>query len=63
MKFIKKNIFNALFIAVLLVIVFVPDAKAFLLKGLMEAGFYSPKVDVTKTEVVNLSGIRFKNAN
>ena len=62
MKFIKKNIFNTLFIAVLLVIIFVPDAKAFFLKGLMEIGFYSPKVEATKIEVGNLSGIRFKNA-
>jgi len=61
MKFIKKNIFNTLFIAVLLLIVFVPDAKAFFLKGLMEIGFYSPKVKATKIEVGNLSGIKFKN--
>ncbi|MFC3561692.1 TlpA family protein disulfide reductase [Pedobacter jamesrossensis] len=61
MKFIKKNIFNTIFVAILLVIVFVPDAKAFFLKGLMEIGFYSPKVEETKIEVANLSGIRFKN--
>jgi len=61
MKFIKKNIFNTLFIAVLLLIVFVPDAKAFFLKGLMEIGFYSPEVKATKIEVGNLSGIKFKN--
>lgn len=62
MKFIKKNIFNVLFITLLAVILFVPDAKAFFLKGLMEIGFYSPKVERTKVETVNLSGVKFSNA-
>jgi thiol-disulfide isomerase/thioredoxin len=61
MKFIKKNIFNALFIIILLVIVLVPDAKAFLIRGLMEIGFYSPKVENTKEIATSLEGIQFKD--
>lgn len=62
MKFFKKNIFNVLFAALLLVIVFVPDAKALLLKGLMQIGFYQPNVS-KKEEVqsTHLKGIKFKN--
>jgi thiol-disulfide isomerase/thioredoxin len=62
MKFVKKNILNALFIVMLLVIVFVPDAKAFFIKGLMEVGFYSPKVEMPKEKVSGLNGIQFKDA-
>ncbi|MFC4212041.1 TlpA family protein disulfide reductase [Pedobacter lithocola] len=61
MKFTRKNIFNTLFVILLLVIVFIPDAKAFLLKGLMEIGFYSPKVEEQNKETVNLTGIKFSN--
>ena len=61
MKFIKKNIFNTLFIAFILVIIFVPDAKAFFLKGLMEIGFYAPKIETKKEGSVNLSVIRFSD--
>jgi len=61
MKFIRKNIFNALFIIILLIIVLVPDAKAFLIKGLMEIGFYSPKVENPKEITTSLNGIQFKN--
>jgi thiol-disulfide isomerase/thioredoxin len=61
MKFIRKNIFNALFIVILLVIVLVPDAKAFLIKGLMEIGFYSPKVEIPKEIATSLNGIQFKD--
>ncbi|MCZ4243441.1 TlpA family protein disulfide reductase [Pedobacter punctiformis] len=61
MKFIKKNIFNTLIIVLLLVIIFVPDAKALLIQGLMKVGFYSPKIEETKKSAGNLNGIRFKN--
>jgi len=62
MKFIKKNGVNILLIAILMVIFFVPSAKAFLLKGLMEIGLYSPKIEVLETGPANLSGIRFSNS-
>ncbi|SDH30904.1 Thiol-disulfide isomerase or thioredoxin [Pedobacter terrae] len=63
MKFIRKNIFNALFVVFLLVIVFVPDAKAFLIKGLIEIGFYKPNVETPKEKVAGLNGIRFKDVS
>ncbi len=62
MKFIRKNIFNALFIIILLVIVFVPDAKAFVIKSLMELGFYTPKVETPIERLTGLEGITFKDA-
>ncbi len=61
MKFIRKNIFNALFIIILLIIVFVPDAKAFFIRGLMEIGFYTPKIEMPNNASASLSGIRFKD--
>ncbi|MBC6111794.1 TlpA family protein disulfide reductase [Pedobacter fastidiosus] len=61
MKLIKKNIFNILLVTTLLVIVLVPDAKAFFLKGLMEIGLYSPKTEEIIPVLVNLDGIKFKD--
>ncbi|MFD2582749.1 TlpA family protein disulfide reductase [Pedobacter vanadiisoli] len=61
MKFIRKNIFNALFVLFILIIVFVPDAKAFFLKGLMEIGFYKPNTETSGESVAGLDGIRFKD--
>lgn len=43
--------------------VFVPDAKALVLKGLMEIGFYAPKMEDSKTTAGDLSGIKFKNTD
>lgn len=62
MKFIKKNIVNGLFIAVLLVIVFVPDAKALLIRGLMGIGLYSPSITESPKATMDLSGIKFQDA-
>ena len=62
MAFIKKNLINALFIALLLAIILVPDAKAFLIEGLMEIGFYKPKIEAPTVPGMSLSGIRFKDA-
>lgn len=61
MKFIRKNIFNALFVIFLLIIILVPDAKAFFIKGLMEIGFYKPNVETPNVNVVSLNGIQFKD--
>lgn len=63
MKFIRKNIFNALFVAFLLIIVFVPDAKALLIRGLMEIGLYSPSVNRPSKTAMDLGGIRFQDIN
>lgn len=66
--FNKKNIINAVFIGFFLVLIFVPSAKALMIRGLMEIGLFSPGVgkhDVTavETEAVDLSGIKFKDAS
>ncbi|MEH3113263.1 TlpA family protein disulfide reductase [Pedobacter terrae] len=63
MKIIRKNLFNALLIAIFLVMAFVPGAKAFFIRGLMEIGFYKPNVETTKENIAGLNGIRFKDVN
>nr|WP_232325385.1 TlpA disulfide reductase family protein [Pedobacter panaciterrae] len=59
----KKNIVNAIFIALFLVILFVPSAKAFLMQGLMEIGLFKPKTEsiTTGTPPADLSGIKFED--
>lgn len=64
----KKNIINAVFIGFFLVLIFVPSAKALMIRGLMEIGLFSPGVDnkektVSTAEVMDLSGIKFKDAS
>lgn len=60
----KKNIFNALFIVLLLVIVFIPAAKSIVLQGLMQIGFLKPKIEtVAKPISSDLASIKFKDAN
>lgn len=65
--FNKKNIVNALFIAVFLVLMFVPAAKALMIRGLMEIGLFSADVKekpVSEADTSgDLSGIRFKDAS
>ncbi len=62
LKFLKKNLLNTALMLLLLVVIFVPDAKAFLIKGLMEIGFYKPKIETAAAPGMSLSGIRFKDA-
>lgn len=59
----KNNIVNAVFIALFLVILFVPSAKAFLMQGLMEIGLFKPKTaPIAKgTPPADLSGIKFED--
>lgn len=59
----RKNIYNAALIVLVLVLAFVPPAKALVLEGLMEMGFFKPNV-LKKQEqeaMVGLSGIRFRD--
>ncbi|WP_316737896.1 TlpA disulfide reductase family protein [Pedobacter aquatilis] len=62
MKFVKKNFLNAIILVAFLLLIFVPDAKAFVIKGLMEIGLYSPKIEKTEASKMDLSGIKFTNA-
>jgi len=59
----KKNLINAVFIALFLIFLFVPSAKAFLMQGLMEIGLFKPKTEpiAVGTPPVDLSGIKFED--
>jgi len=65
----KKNIINAVFIGFFLVLIFVPAAKALMIRGLMEIGLFSADVkesSLKPAEAISpadLSGIRFKDAS
>jgi thiol-disulfide isomerase/thioredoxin len=61
--YLKKYLVNILLISFLLVMVFVPAAKAFMLRGLMEIGLFKPDADtaVPLGPAVDRSGIRFKD--
>ena len=58
---LKKNAFNILFVSLLLILVFVPSAKAFMLRGLMEIGLFKPDAPLESNlgPAKDLSGIRF----
>ncbi|SFH10310.1 TlpA family protein disulfide reductase [Pedobacter insulae] len=61
--FTKKNIVNALFIGLFLTILFVPSAKALVMRGLMEIGLFKPSISEQKNTLpVDLSSIKFKDA-
>lgn len=61
-----KNIGNMLFVVLLLVLLFVPSAKAAVLRGLMQMGFFSPDVESNVQEkepmTIDLSALHFKDA-
>jgi thiol-disulfide isomerase/thioredoxin len=62
-KLTRKNLFNGLFIALILLVLFVPAAKAFMLQGLMEIGLFKPNLtNKASTPSTDLSSIKFKNA-
>ncbi|WEK19376.1 MAG: TlpA disulfide reductase family protein [Candidatus Pedobacter colombiensis] len=66
--FNKKNIINGLFLGFLLALIFVPSAKALMIRGLMEIGLFRPSVErstenVAPEAVADLSGIRFKDVS
>lgn len=60
----RKNISNALFVILVLLLAFVPPAKAMVLEGLMAIGFFKPDISINKGTAkppVDLSGIRFRD--
>jgi len=62
--FLKKHIFNGLFIVFLLLIIFVPPAKALMMQGLMEIGLFKPALEDKKpTAPLDLSQVKFKDVN
>ncbi len=63
MSLTKKNIVNIGVVALFLVILLVPSAKALVLRGLLEIGLFKPALSSAKTKPdFDLSTIRFKNA-
>jgi thiol-disulfide isomerase/thioredoxin len=63
MNFIRKNISTLIFAILLLLIVFVPNTKAYFLHGLMQIGLFSPNNEgVLNAERINLSGVKFKDS-
>jgi len=58
-----KNIANLIFIGLLLIIVFVPSAKAVVMQGLMGVGLFKPDTSKGNKQVIStsLAGIRFKD--
>jgi thiol-disulfide isomerase/thioredoxin len=63
----KKHIINAVLIGFFLVLIFVPAAKALMIRGLMQIGLFSPGVGDIKEDIqtpsTDLSGIKFKDAS
>ncbi len=65
--FSKGNLINVLLIGAFLVLMFVPSAKALMIRGLMEFGLFKPGIENT-TEVMSLTqpddlrGVMFKDA-
>lgn len=62
-KMTKKTIGNVLFVILILVVLFVPPVKAFMIQGLMEIGLFKPNVDAENLpNTPDLSEIKFKDA-
>ena len=60
----RKNIINVIFAGLLLTLLFVPSAKAMVLRGLMGIGFFKPDTNMAKEEAgIGLSGVLFKDAS
>jgi thiol-disulfide isomerase/thioredoxin len=62
----RKNIVNVVFTGLIIILLFVPSAKAAVLQGLMRIGLFEP--DTTSVEkndgaAESLSGIRFKDVS
>ncbi|WP_432710365.1 TlpA family protein disulfide reductase [Pedobacter sp.] len=61
--FNKKIITNFLFFTAILVLLFVPSAKAFLIKGLMKIGLFKPAATEKQMDKsINLSSVKFRNS-
>lgn len=62
--FTVKNVLNTLFIALMLVLLLVTDARAFLLRGLMTVGLFKPSLEApAATPPMDRAAIAFKDAS
>lgn len=58
----KKNLVNAAFIVLFLLVLFVPAVKAFMVQGLMEIGLFKPNTTEKKAEIaIDLSAVKFRD--
>jgi thiol-disulfide isomerase/thioredoxin len=55
------NLFNTLFFIGVIILLLVPSAKAFLLRGLMKTGFFQPEISAT-IKPVQVPDISFRDA-
>ncbi|MET4081154.1 thiol-disulfide isomerase/thioredoxin [Pedobacter sp. UYP30] len=60
-KFLKKNGLTIVFFSFVLIVLFVPSAKALMLQGLMKTGLFAPKIAQTALVSTDLAGITFSN--
>lgn len=64
--FKRGNVVNGVFVILILVVLFVPSAKAVMIQGLMEIGLFKPDISAEPRGLLpaeGLSGIRFKDAS
>ena len=64
--FKRGNVVNAVFVVFILIVLFVPSAKAMMIRGLMEIGLFKPDTTAKPRALLpadGLAGIRFKNAS
>ncbi|WP_316750431.1 TlpA disulfide reductase family protein [Pedobacter gandavensis] len=66
--FNKSNVINVLMGALILVVLFVPSAKALMIQGLMKVGLFAPDTSIEHRKAMeteqpaSLAGIKFKDA-
>jgi thiol-disulfide isomerase/thioredoxin len=59
----KSKLINGLFIAVLVILIVSPSAKALMIRGLMEIGFFQPSISKpSAVKVVSLPELSLKNS-
>ena len=58
----RNTIVNILFVVLILVILFVPSAKALMIQGLMQIGLFKPSTEALTETKSDLTGIRFKDS-
>jgi len=61
LQYVKSNLINGLFIIALLILIFNPGAKALIIKGLMQVGFFRPDIDNAKENHETAADATFTN--
>lgn len=59
----RSNLLNALFVGALLVLLFVPSAKALLIRGLMAVGFFRPSLEKPEVSQSATPNLYFQDAS